>query len=61
MKGTAMAKIKFNAKGFQDLGKKIQSDIDTQQRLNPVRESDSQAERERKIAQWIKDAGYGKK
>lgn len=56
-----MAKIKFNAKGFQDLGKKIQSDIDTQQRLNPVRESDSQAERERKIAQWIKDAGYGKK
>lgn len=56
-----MPKIKLNAKGMKDLQKKIQSDIDAQQRRNPVRESDSEAERERKVAKWIKDAGYGKK
>lgn len=56
-----MAKFTFNDKAMKDLEKQIVDDINKQQRRNPVLESDSQAEQDRKIDKWIKDAGYGKR
>lgn len=56
-----MGKFELNKKGLRDLQKKIESDINAQQKRNPIRESDSQAEQDRKISKWIKDAGYGKR
>jgi len=56
-----MANFKFNEKALKGLGGQIVKDINAQQERNPVRVSDSQAERDRKIDKWIKDAGYGKR
>lgn len=56
-----VATIKFDKNFAKNLEKKLLDDINKQQRRNPVLESDSQAERDRKVKKWIKDAGYGKR
>lgn len=56
-----VAKFKINDKALKDLEKQIINDVNKQQHRNPVLEGDSQSVKDRKIAKWIKDAGYGKK